>query len=369
MSLAVDEGREQIALAGKSGSGAAGQFALQKNFKSYFAWWFSELASITPRWLRDAFAPGAEIPSIHEIDGQPMLIQPGKAPQPLSQVGHKSLGDVPAIYLLPRASALLRDARLPAASRAHAQSIMDLQIASETPFTQEEVYADTIITGENEAARELLASQAIVPRAVIDAVAGRMRGQEIRLAAIDIADGEGAGLGFNLLPEEQRAPVKRGGATLNVILLTVLAGSAVFAGWAWRDLQTRRVATANAALSLAETQAAGAMQVHTMVTNGIVGAQQIEAVKSDPLRFAAVYEAVSATLPTGSWLDEFAYKRPEADLSGFAANSASVIEALEKSGLASSVKFVAPVVTDPRNGAERFRIKVVFADAQSGEAK
>ena len=47
-----------------------------------------------------------------------------------------------------------------------------------------------------------------------------------------------------------------------------------------------------------------------------------------------------------------------------------MIEALEASDLVASAKFMAPVVTDPQTGAERFRLQVTFADpGVAGEVK
>lgn len=373
VSVVVDGGRDELV---NRKDADAPRASLSDGASGFLRWWGAELSAMTPTWLRDAFFPRAAVATVRDIDGRLCIQQPGGNPVELAAAPGKrrtAIGGASVVYLLPKSGALLRQKRLPRASRLHVQAVMDLQIPSETPFSADEIYSDTRITGEDDAMGEIFVSQAIAPRLSIDDIAIRMLDvYGVRLAGIDVADAAtpSTGLGFNLLPPAVRAPVKAGGVSLNLLLLVLLVISMVFAGWAWRDAQQRRLASAEASLALVEVQSQGALEVNAQVRDGIAGIQQMEDAVRDPLRFAHVYETVSALLPDGTWLEEFNYARPQAELSGFTDSSATVIEALEGSDFVASAKFMAPVVTDPQTGAERFRLQVTFADPNAaGETK
>ena len=373
MSVAVDGGGDELV---DQKDGTVPRASLSDSAADFLRWWGAELSAMTPGWLRNAFFPRAAVATVREIDGALFIQQPGGKLVELAPAPGKrrtTVGGASLVYLLPKSGALLRLKRLPRASRMHVQGIMDLQIPSETPFSIDEIYSDTRITGEDDAAGEIFVSQAIAPRLAIDDISARMLDTYgVRLAGVDVADAASAsaGLGFNLLPPDVRAPIKADGVSMNLLLLALLVISVVFAGWAWRDLQQRRLASAEENLALVEVQSQGAIQVNAQVHEGIAGIQQMEDAVRDPLRFAYVFETVSALLPDGSWLEEFNYTRPQAELSGFTQSSAKMIEALEASDLVASAKFMAPVVTDPQTGAERFRLQVTFADpGVAGEVK
>jgi len=83
------------------------------------------------------------------------------------------------------------------------------------------------------------------------------------------------------------------------------------------------------------------------------------------------YHLVASLLPDGSWLEEFSFNQPVATITGLSGNSATLVEAMESSDLVEAAKFTSPIVTDPRSGAERFRMEITFksAPAQAEAAK
>lgn len=362
MSITTDGDREDAAAA-VSGSHAN---ASSGGVGAFLSWWGDELAGLLPASFRKAFGSSTEVAIVQEVDGQVVMRRkPGTGWKTLTP-GGKSPGGLPkggVIYLLPEGGALRRERRLPTASRHHIQDIMNLQMASETPFTIDEVYTDSLITAEIDDTREIVVSQALAPRETINGIVDRMRrGFDLELAGIDVIDiavPSGRG-GYNLLPPAQR-PRARSGQMAGVgIVLLILAGTAVFAGTSWRDLQQRRIDAADALIADTEGGAAGAMQVSTRVTQGVEAIRKLAAEQKDPLAFMRVYNEVAAVLPDGSWLEEFTYERPIAFATGLSANSATLVQAFETSDLIASARFAAPVVTDPLSGAERFRIEITF---------
>jgi len=368
----TDEGDRGLGRA--SEEDAASGVSFGANMRDFFAWWRQELVSLTPGSWRNSLETRGAVATVQEVDGHLVLkTKPGVPAVPLVPGGKTPRG-IPkpgVVYLLSEDAALRRERRLPSASRAHVQNIMNLQMASDTPFTIDEVYADSIVTGEDDAAREIIVSQALAPRASIDALVDQMyQGYGIRLSAIDLADKSTrtGRVGYNLLPSSMRPAVKTGGVSVVRILSVVLLGAAVFAGFAWRDLQQRRIAAADTVIATAEVGAAEAMQISTRVTQGISGIEKLSAEQADPLGFLRVYNTVASLLPDGSWLEEFAYERPTVTLTGLSGNSATLVEAFEASDEIAGARFASPVVRDSQTGAERFRLEITFKDASKGAA-
>ena len=338
----------------------------------FIAWWREELAALAPRVMRQAFDSQTVGATVQELDGQFILKRkPGAAGKVLPADPRKAAGLIPkggVIYLLPEDGALRRERRLPSASRAHIQDIMNLQMASETPFTVEEVYTHSRITGEDEATREIIVAQALAPRPVIDGIVQRMReGYGIELDGLDIATPEGRA-GFNLLPVDDTTPARSGWLTLTNLSLIALILAGLFAAVSWRDLQQRRISSADAIIAAAEGNASEAIAAKTRIDNGIAGIQRLAATQQDKTGFLKVYNQIAALLPDGSWLEEYSYEAPVATITGLSANSSSLVEAMESSELVQSARFTSPIVTDQRTGAERFRIEITLK-SQPGQEK
>lgn len=363
MSIAQDGNRdpagahESAVPQGGSASGIGG----------FLAWWRDELVAMAPKGLRGTFNRDPEVATVQEVDGQVYLKRRSNAsPRALQMGTGKPVANLPSggvVYLLPEDGALRRERRLPAASRAHIQDIMNLQMASETPFTVDEVYSDSIITGEDDEAREILVSQALAPRAAIDALVQRMRADYgLEITGLDIADPLAANgrVGYNLLPSGKAKAGKGSGITLNRLLILGVLGAGVFAAMSWRDLQERRIASADALIAAAEGNASEALAVNTKITQGVEGIQKVTAETQQPLSFMSAYNLIASLLPDGSWLEEFNYDRPVVVITGLSSNSATLVQAMESSDLVESAKFTSPTVTDPRSGAERFRMAVTF---------
>lgn len=303
--------------------------------------------------------------TVQEVDGQLILKRkPGAAGKVLPAEPRKVAAALPkgeVIYLLPEDGALRRERRLPSASRAHIQDIMNLQMASETPFTVDEVYTNSIVNGEDDATREIIVTQALAPRPAIDAILQRLRDTYgIELDRMDVADAAGAPSGFNLLPFDDAAPARKSWLTLTNLSIAALVIAGVFAAVSWRDLQQRRIASADAIIAAAEENASEATSAMTRINNGIAGIERIAAAQQDKTTFLRVYNLVGQLLPTGTWLEEFNFEAPVAILTGLSSNSAPLIEAIESSDLVKSARFTSPIVTDPRSGAERFRMEITF---------
>jgi general secretion pathway protein L len=330
----------------------------------FFAWWREELSALAPKGMRQAFDSHTIGATVQEVDEQIVLKRkPGAAGKVLPADPRKASALAPKgniIFLLPEDGALRRERRLPSASRAHIQDIMNLQMASETPFAVEEVYTNSVITGEDDATREIVVAQALAPRPTVDAIVQRMRETYgIELTAMDIATPEGRA-GFNLLPVPDTTPTRSSWLTLNNLSLVAVILAGLFASVSWRDLQQRRISSADEIMAAAEGNASEAIEAKTRIENGIAGIQRLAATQKDPTSFLKVYNQIAALLPDGSWLEEYSFEAPVATITGLSANSSSLVEAMESSDLVQSARFTSPIVTDQRTGAERFRIEITL---------
>lgn len=364
---------------GKKTGMIAGQRTVRAVFsdslREFLVWWRDELVQLAPQWTKGLFARQDPVSTVQEVDGalrvkhqtdtEPVLLEPGLGPI------QGPLGGARWVYLLPEDAVLLRQKWLPRAARAQARNIMSLQIPSETPFAIDEVYADTRIIDDDSSATEVCAVQGLAQRATVDGIVARaLEVYGVRLAGVDVVDPGSANgrAGFNFMPVAKRPSAQAGRFSLNRALMIVLAGAALFAGWAWNDLQQRRIVSAEAALSAAEGRAQEALSVLAQISTGADAIALMGAALNDPLRFERVYGAAAALLPDGTWLEEFTYSRPVATITGLSDNSAALIEILEASEFVASARFVSPVVTDSQSGAERFRMEITFAPPMTPEA-
>lgn len=351
--------------AGGHDSGASFAADHSNGVAGYFAWWREELSALAPKGMRQAFDSRTIGATVEEFDGQLILRRkPGAAGRVLPPEPRKAAAAIPkggVVYLLPEDGVLRRERRLPSASRAHIQDIMNLQMASETPFTVDEVYTNSIVNGEDDATREIIVTQALAPRPAIDAILQRLRDTYgIELAGMDAVDASGVPSGFNLLPLDDAAPARKSWLTLTNLSVVALVLAGVFAAVSWRDLQQRRISSADAIIAAAEENASEAIAANKRIESGIAGINRIAAVQQDKISFLGTYNLVARLLPAGTWLEEYNYEAPVAILTGLSSNSAPLVEAIESSDLVKSARFTSPIVTDPRSGAERFRMEVTF---------
>lgn len=338
----------------------------------FFSWWCGELADLAPKGMRHAFDSTTMGATIQEVNGQLVLKRkpdaPGRVLPPEPRKASTMLPKAGVVYLLPEDGVFRRERRLPAASRAHIQEIMNLQVASETPFTVDEVYTSSIVNSEDDTAREIVVTQALAPRTTIDNIRQQLRDTfGIEPVGVDVANESGGPSGFNLLPSDDAAPARKSWLTLTNLSIVALIASGVFAAVSWRDLQQRRITSADAIIAAAEENASEAIAANKQIESGVAGIRRIAAVQQDKVTFLKVYHIVARHLPAGTWLEEFNYEAPVATVTGLSSNSAPLVEGIESSDLVKSARFTSPTVTDPRSGAERFRMEITFKTSPGPE--
>ena len=318
----------------------------------FFAWWREELAGLAPKGMRQALRRTRN--RRHRSGSWTVRLVLKRKPRRRGKVLPADPRKAAASF--PRtawSTCFPKTARCAAnaACRAHrartSSDIMNLQMASETPFTVDEVYTDSIITGEDDATREIIVSQALAPRPAIDAIVERMR---------EIYGIEPRRHGHSRPVRPRAAPA----STFSPSMTAPPAGRAwlprptASAGCRCRRRPFRRPVVARPAATPdrgrrhahrgRRRQGGGsASNVNDAITNGIAGIQTLSAATQQRSARASCRSTISSRrcCRTGPGWKSSPTRQPVATITGLPANSATLVEAMESSDLVaiSAVRF------------------------------
>lgn len=331
--------------------------------KEFFAWWATTLAGMLPAWLKAAFVPNRKWVIVRrEGDTFVVYSDNGKPAGSLADSGSARSkvrsGDV--LALLPPEEAFLRQRRLPASSEQHLRSALRLQIAADTPFEIDEVYDDCRIIPGSAEGGQILAEQALVKRDRIAELVDFASANRVDLAGIDIAGSDGKPIGFNLLPENQRArsdaflPSLNRGLALGALVLAALTGTL---GLMSMDRKLSALETESAT---ARAQASSVLALQREALARVEAIRLIEQRTASPLRFSVLLDAVAEAIPQDSWLEGFAYDGKQISLVGLSRSSDSLVSNLEAIPGVTSARVVSSMARDNRLNADRFRIELTL---------
>lgn len=331
--------------------------------KEFFVWWGSTLGGMLPAWLKAAFVPNRKWVVVRrEGDTFAVYSDDGRLVGTLADSGAARArvrsGDI--LALLPPGEAFLRQRRLPATSEQHVRNALRLQIAADTPFEIDEVYDDCRILPGTSEAGQILAEQALVKRDRIAELIDFASANRIDLAGIDIAGTDGKPIGFNLLPESQRArsdaflPSLNRGLALAAVLLAVLTGTL---GLMAMD---RRLSAIERDSAAARAEASGVLTLQREALARVEAIRLIEQRTASPLRFTVLLDSIAAALPEDSWLEGLAYDGKQISLVGLSRSSDGLVSRLEAIPGITSARVVSSMARDNRLNADRFRIELML---------
>lgn len=331
--------------------------------KDFFRWWGTTLAGMTPGWLKAAFVPNrnwvivrreGDTFVVYSDNGQPV----GSLAESGSARSRVRSGDV--LALLSSDEAFLRTRRLPATSEVHLRNAMRLQIAADTPFEIDEVYDDCRVIPGAEEGGQILAEQALVKRDRIAELLELAAANRLDLAGVDVAGEDGKPIGFNLLPEPQRAssdaflPSLNRGLALAVLILVGLNGTL---GLMSMDRKLKAIETESAEI---RAEASSVLALQRQALARVEAIRLIEQRTASPLRFTSLFDAVAAALPEDSWLEGLAYDGKQLSIVGLSRSSDSLVSKLEAVPGVLSARVVSSMMRDDRLKADRFRIEMML---------
>lgn len=331
--------------------------------REFLRWWGSTLTGMFPDWLKAAFVPNrnwvvvrreGDDFTVYSANGQPV----GSLADSASARAKVRSGDV--LALLSPGEAFLRQRRLPATSEQHLRNALRLQIAADTPFELDEVHDDCRIIPGAEEGGQLLAEQALVKRTVVAELVALAAANRIDLAGIDVADADGKPIGFNLLPDSQRArsdaflPQLNRGLALGAVVLAALTG---MLGILAMD---RKLSALERETASVRAEAAGVLDLQRQAMARVEAIRMIEQRSASPVRFTTLLDAIAAALPDNSWLEGLAYDGKQISLVGLSRSSDELVSLLESVPGVTGARVVSSMMRDDRLDADRFRIELML---------
>ena len=354
-----------------------GHRARWRGVGGFFAWWRRSLVSwLPPRWRialgidrgRILLQPDADAMQLRLQDGEglrdlghvPGLAEAGL--DPLSSLLAPRLVDLPRWLLLPGAHALRRRLLLPAAAAERLRDVVSFEIDRQTPFAADAVAFDARLLGRREGDGQLDVELIAAPRAVLDAQFGLLGPMADGLAGVDVAGGDGAPLGVNLLPPAQRRrqldPLRRWNWLFAGLGLLAL-GLAL-----WTILQNREAAAAELERRAnAEAKAAKTVSEQRQRLNDLVaGRAFLDQQRANRPTAVELLDELSRRLPDGTYLEKLAVEDDRLMLIGLSGEASSLVARLEGSRLWNSPALTGAVQPDPRTRLDRFTLTATLAN-------
>lgn len=337
--------------------------------RGFLAWWGHALAAWVPvRWRRAVGMDRGRL--LLQADGEGVQLRLQRAGTvrdvvhlPGSGTGEMALRaalppeqtDLPRWLLLPAAAGLRRRLSLPPAARERLRDVVGFEVDRQTPFSAEAVAYDAHVRGRR-ADGQLDVELVVVPRATLDAQLERLGPLAAGLAGADLAGGDGAPIGVNLLPLAQRR-LQRDPARGWNLVLAVLALVAVVAAMAqWLD---NREAALAALTARADREARAAREVslqRQQLLDLAEGRAFIEGLRRERPAAIEVIAAAASRLPDNTSLEKLSIDNDQLLLIGLSSEASSLVGRMAGGGPWRSPALTGVLQPDPGSGRDRFTL-------------
>lgn len=340
----------------------------------FLSWWGHSLAAWLPRRWRTLLgldrgrlllSPGGEdaqgiaMLQLRRQDGDG-LRDLGQLPVPANP--DEVLGDLPRWLLLPAAGGLVRRLALPAAAADRLRDVLAFEIDRQTPFAAADVAYDARIV-RRRADGQLEVDLVVVPLGRLQAQRDGLGPLASTLAGVDLAGGDGAPLGVNLLPPAQRRQVADPWRGWNLGLAALALLALVFG--LWQVLDNRRNA-ADAFAEALEPRAAQAREVaaqRQQLVAIVAGQAFLDRSRAARPTTVEILDELTRSLPDGTWLEKVSIEGDRLVVLGLSNEASALVRRLEPSPLWQSPALAGAVQPDPRTGRDRFSLVAELATA------
>ncbi|MDL5365104.1 PilN domain-containing protein [Xanthomonas sp. NCPPB 2654] len=344
------------------------------------AWWQRSLmAWLPPRWQLQLgwsqarlllWRDGEQLLVARQLGaelGAPLALPWPLSPADLDAVLGPRLAALPRAWLLPAHSALQRTLRLPAAAADHLRDVVRFEIDRQTPFQADQVVYDVRLGARRDDA-QLDAELVVAPRRVLEdlhASAGALRPT---LAGVDVAGADGAPLGVNLLPPEQRYrradPMRRWNAILAATALLALFA----AGWQLLDNRRDALEQLRAQVDNGAQRARGVAAQRQQLVDLVEGAAFFDQLRAERPTSLEIWNELSKRLPEGTYLEKFSVEGDQLQLIGLSSEASSLVGRLEGSPLWRTPSLTGVLQADPGSHRDRFTLTAELAGTKRKEA-
>ncbi|WP_243708140.1 PilN domain-containing protein [Luteimonas arsenica] len=352
--------------AGLSGLGGS----LRPRVAGFWRWWTQALATWLPPRLRELFGLARERLLVEvagdgvrvSIEGADGVRGLGELPlpaagseDPLAPLLAQRVGRLPRWLLLPPAAALRRRLPLPAAAADRLREVLGFEIERQTPFPATEVEYDARLLGRR-GDGQLDAELVVVPRQALESQLSALGTLAGTLTGVDVADGQGGGLGVNLLPGARRH--RRSDPWMGWNLALGLVAVVVTAAAMWQVLDNRRAAADafEAQVGEAANRARAASAQRQALVDLVEGMAFLQTTRAARPTTVEVMDELARRLPDSTYLEKLSIEDTRILLIGLSNEAPSLVQRLEGSPLWRSPALAGALQPDPRSGRDRFTL-------------
>ncbi|UYK80145.1 PilN domain-containing protein [Xanthomonas sacchari] len=344
------------------------------------AWWQRSLmAWLPPRWQLQLgwsqarlllWREGEQLMLARQVEselGVPLALPWPLLPDELEALLGPRLAALPRVWLLPAEAALQRHLRLPAAAAEHLREVVKFEIDRQTPFQADQVIYDVRADGRRDDA-QLDAELVVAPRRVLDDLQASAGALRPTLAGIDVAGSDGAPLGVNLLPQEQRHrradPMRRWNAILAATALLALCA----AGWQLLDNRRDALEHLRTQVDSGAQRARAVAAQRQQLVDLVEGAAFFDQLRAERPASVEVWNELSKRLPEGTYLEKFSIEGNQLQLIGLSSEASSLVGRLEGSPLWRTPSLTGVLQADPGSHRDRFTLTAELAGTKRKEA-
>lgn len=344
---------------------------------AFLSWWKAELVGCLPvrwqSWFQDrretwlAFLDGTELRLQREGQAEPFArFDLSQQAEIVRSEVQRLLAGVPEpdrrlLLVLPSDSVLRVPLQFPAAVEQNLRQVLAFEMDRQTPFKADQVHFDwqaEPLSG----GKQIRVDMAVTPREILDAMVEHSRTLGLALDGVDLAapGPTPRRLGFNLLPEPQRArhrdPQKRLnlilGAAVLLLLVMVMHQSVANRAQALEGLRAQ--------VDEARTEARAVVALRNQLETAIAGAGYLAARKGEVASVFRVLADLSARLPDDTWLERLTFRGGSMEIAGQSSESTRLIALLQGSRVLANPAFMGQISPDFRTQKERFTLSARY---------
>lgn len=335
----------------------------------FIEWWGRSLAAWVPaRWRRAVGMDRGRLLLQADAAGVQVRLQRAEGIRELALLAPATpmdlelraalapeLADLPRWLLLPAATGLRRRLALPVAARDRLRDVVGFEIDRQTPFSADAVAFDARVLGRR-GGDQLDVELVVVPQSALAAQREQLGSLADGLAGADLAGGDGAPLGVNLLPAAQRR-LQRDPARAWNLVLAVLAVVATIAMLAQLLDNRERALAELQARANREARAAREVSLQRQQLSDLAeGRAFIEGLRRARPSAIEVIDATAARLPDDTSLEKLAIDNDQLMLIGLSAEASSLVGRMASGGPWRSPALAGVVQPDAASGRDRFTL-------------
>jgi general secretion pathway protein L len=363
------------------------QVTLIPGLPRFFGWWRRELLSLIPRvesagrsgrgaWIvvsrgrdeteiLDENNGNRRTVSVHPENGDPAAI----ASMVASLKEDRRFRRHRLAIRLPHELCFSRTLEIPEAAEHDAVRILDLDLARNLPFQQQDIAVAQYRLRGGDGDGNSVFEQLIIKRAFIAPLQEALAAEGLAIDRVDCWDAAGKrALPINFIESSGEKVGSRSSGRLArwLVVLSLLLGATAVAVHAYRynsaieDVRAQSAAARANALG-AKAEAASLDSVRR-TSETLFGLRASEVRRLDALR------VLSEILPDSDYLTELRIEDDQLSVSGYSAAAARLVPLLEKSQKFIGVRLTAPVTFDSRAGKERFSLSARLHHSGRGAA-